>query len=138
MLGRKRTSMSEEAAIDMGPLIDMTFLLLIFFIVNVNFTKETGVQVKRPEAASGTPLAADSGSVITITTAGAIYFGSDRIDLGGVRPMVAKKRLQFPDGEVIIVADEAVPTRLVVEVIDECRLAGAKEINLSTRSAGGG
>jgi biopolymer transport protein ExbD len=124
----------EEAAIDMGPLIDMTFLLLIFFIVNVNFTKETGVQVKRPDAASGTVLSTESGAIITVTAAGIIYFGSNRIDLGRIRPLVAKHRLQFPDGEVIIVADESVPTRLVVDVMDECRMSGVKEINLSTRS----
>jgi biopolymer transport protein ExbD len=137
MLGmsRNRGSLSEETAIEMGPMIDMTFLLLIFFIVNVNFTKETGVQVKRPDASTGTALATDSGAIITITNAGAIYFGPDRIDLGAVRPLLGKHRLQFPDGEVILVADEAVPTRLVVEVIDECRLAGVKEINLSTRGS---
>jgi biopolymer transport protein ExbD len=133
---RRSSSLVEEAAIDMGPLIDMTFLLLIFFIVNVNFTKETGVEVKRPEASSGTELATDSGAVITITSAGILYFGPNRIDLGRVRPLLAKHRLQFPDGEVIIVADESVPTRVVVDVMDECRLSGVKEINLSTRTSG--
>ena len=136
MLGRNRPSLVEETAIDMGPMMDMTFLLLIFFIVNVNFTKETGVEVKRPDAATGTVLATDSGAVVIITSAGAIYFGADRIDLGGVRPMVAKSRLQNPDAEVVIVADENVPTRLLVDVMDECRLAGVRDINLSTRSAG--
>jgi len=136
MLRRRGASLVEEAAIDMGPLIDMTFLLLIFFIVNVNFTKETGVQVKRPEASSSTELATDSGAIITVTSAGILYFGAERIDLGTIRTLLAKHRLQFPDGEVIIVADEAVPTKLVVEVMDEVRLSGVKEINLSTRSSG--
>jgi biopolymer transport protein ExbD len=133
---RRREPLAEEAAIEMGPLIDMTFLLLIFFIVNVNFTKETGIQVKRPEAGSAEALATDSGAMITVTTAGAIYFGPDRVDLGSIRPLVAKHRLQHPDGEVVVVADESVPTRLVVDVIDECRLGGVKEINLSTRAGG--
>jgi biopolymer transport protein ExbD len=128
--------MLEEAAIDMGPLIDMTFLLLIFFVVNVNFTKETGLEVKRPEASSATELATNNGAVITITSSGILYFGRHRIDLGRVRPLLAKHRLQFPDGNVIIVADESVPTRIVVDVMDECRSAGMKEINLSTRTSG--
>lgn len=130
---RRRESLAEETSIEMGPMIDMTFLLLIFFIVNVNFTKETGVQVKRPEASSSTALDTDRGAIITVTSAGAVYFGPDRIDLGGIRPLLSNHRLQHPDGEVIVVADESVPTRLVVDVIDECRMAGVKEINLSTR-----
>jgi biopolymer transport protein ExbD len=133
---RRRSSLLEEAAIDMGPMIDMTFLLLIFFIVNVNFTKETGVTVKRPEAASGSPLTLEGSAIVTITAAGALYFGSERIDLGALRPLIAKHRLQFPEAELVVVTDETVPARLVVDTIDEARLAGVKEINLSTRGEG--
>ena len=87
MIGLRRRSAIEEAAVDMAPLIDMTFLLLIFFLVNTNFVKETGIEVKRPQAVTGE---AKSGDIILvgISNAGTIHMNGKRIDLSAVRSTV--------------------------------------------------
>lgn len=134
--GRGRTVL-EEAAVDMAPLIDMTFLLLIFFLVNTNFIKETGVEVKRPEAATGTEKKGDL-ILVGVSSAGTVHISGKRMDLSAVRPTVSQMRLKTPKAPVIVVADETARISLVVRVIDECKLAGAEEISIATRSDGAG
>ncbi len=131
MIGLRRRSSVEEAAIDMAPLIDMTFLLLIFFIVNTNFVKETGIEVKRPEAATGAAMKGDL-ILVGISAAGTIHMNGRAIDLSAVRPLVSQARLKSPKAPVVIVADESSRASIIVRVIDECKLAGATEISLAT------
>ena len=135
MIGLKRKSALEEAAVDMAPLIDMTFLLLIFFLVNTNFIKETGIEVKRPQAASGSEKKGDL-ILVGVSSAGTIHMNGKRVDLSAVRPTVSRMRLKTPEAPVIVVADESSRASMIVRIIDECRLAGAEEINLSTKGAG--
>ncbi|MEM7263978.1 MAG: biopolymer transporter ExbD, partial [Planctomycetota bacterium] len=85
MLRSRRRSALEEAAVDMAPLIDMTFLLLTFFLVNTNFIKETGIEVKRPEAASGESKSGDL-ILVGISAAGTIHMNGKRVDLSSIRP----------------------------------------------------
>ncbi|NCF55560.1 MAG: biopolymer transporter ExbD [Planctomycetia bacterium] len=131
----KRSSALEEASVNMSPMIDMTFLLLIFFIVNMNFTKETGIEIKRPSAVTAE---AKSGDVILvgISSAGTIHMNGKRIDLSNVRPAVSRARNKTPKAACVVVADEAVRTGLLTRVIDECKLAGAGDISVATRSGG--
>ena len=135
MIRTRRRSALEEATVDMAPLIDMTFLLLIFFLVNTNFIKETGIEVNRPEAATGE---AQGGDVILvgISSAGTIHMAGRRIDLSSVRPEVAQARITQPKAPVVIVADEASRSGLMVRVIDECKLAGAADISVATKTEG--
>ena len=135
MIRSRRKSALEEATVDMAPLIDMTFLLLIFFLVNTNFIKETGIEVKRPEAATGEPKKGDL-ILIGISNAATIHLNGKRVDLGSVRPQVAQLRIKTPKAPVMLVADEGARMGLVVRVADECKLAGAEEINISTKTGG--
>jgi biopolymer transport protein ExbD len=135
MIGLKRRSVAEEATVDMAPLIDMTFLLLIFFLVNTNFIKETGIEVKRPEAATGVEKKGDL-ILIGISGAGTIHMNGKRVDLSAVRPLVSQVRIKSPKAPVVLVADEASRAALIVRVIDECKLAGAQEISLATTEGG--
>ena len=137
MIGLRRRSAIEEAAVDMAPLIDMTFLLLIFFLVNTNFVKETGIDVKRPEAATGEQKKGDL-ILVGISTAGTVHMNGKRVDLSAVRPQVSQMRLKTPKAPVVIVADEGARAAIIVRVIDECRLSGASDISLATRAEGGG
>ena len=133
MIRSQRRSALEEAAIDMAPLIDMTFLLLIFFLVNTNFIKETGIDVKRPQAATGE---AKQGDIILvgISSAGTVHMNGKRLDVSNVRPTVARMRLKTPKAPVVVLADEGARAKLIVRVIDECKLAGAEDISLATRT----
>ncbi len=124
----------ERVEINMGPLIDMVFLLLIFFVVTTSFVKETGVEVDRPTAASSE--AVDRGNIlIGVTAAGEVWFEGKRIDPRSVRAHVERALAESPEHGVIVVADRDSRTGLVVEVMDQCRLAGAPSVNLAARLA---
>lgn len=135
MLRTQRKSALEEAAVDMAPLIDMTFLLLIFFLVNTNFIKESGIEVKRPEAAAGDSKSGDL-ILIAISSSGTFHMEGKRVDLASIRPKVSDARRRMPKAPVVIQVDEAARANMIVSVIDECKLAGADEINLATKPSG--
>lgn len=131
---RKRRIFSgpgSEEGINISPLIDMVFILLIFFIVTTVFVEETGVEVTKPQAASQVQLEKNS-ILIAITANNNVVYGGRDIGVNGVRGIVTRLIQENPRMPVIIQADETVPTRLLVRVIDEAKLAGAVSVNIST------
>ena len=121
---------SVRADINLSPLIDMVFLLLIFFMVTTVFVEETGVEVQKPTAASAEQL--DKNSImIAVTEDGRIVYGGRDIGVNGVRGLVARL-LGTEAMPVIVLADQATEAGLVVDVIDECKLAGAKQVSIAT------
>jgi len=117
--------------INISPLIDMVFILLIFFIVTTVFVEETGVEVTKPQAASQIQLEKNS-ILIAITANSNVVYGGREIGVNGVRGIVKRLIREDPNMPVIIQADENVPTRILVRVIDEAKLAGANSVNIST------
>ncbi len=135
-MGRFRQSGSDEGGeggIDISPLMDCVFILLIFFIVTTTFVEETGVEVDKPQAASAVQLEKTS-ILIALTQKGEVVYGGREIGLSGVRPLV-KRMLQKEDVPVIIQADTAVQSGLLVRVIDEAKLAGAQKVSVATRKS---
>ena len=120
---------SETVEINMSPLIDMVFLLLIFFVVTTTFIEETGVEVQKPMAASAKSLEKKS-ILIAVTREGKVIYGGREVGLNGVRSLVSRllKKQQMP---VIILADEVSLSGIVVDVIDECKLAGARQVSIA-------
>ena len=116
--------------INISPLIDMVFILLIFFIVTTVFVEETGVEVNKPQAASAVDLEKQS-ILIAITESGKVVYGGREIGLSGVRPTI-RRLYQKESLPVILQADRNVSVDLVVRVLDEAKLAGAIAVNLST------
>ena len=121
----------DSAGIDMSPLIDCVFILLIFFIVTTTFVDETGVEVDKPQAASSVSLE-KSSVLLAITAKGAVVYGGQEIGVGGVQTVV-KRMLEKEQIPVIIQADQSVPSGLLVRVIDEAKLGGAQKVSLATR-----
>ena len=122
--------------INMGPLIDMVFLLLIFFVVTTSFVKETGIDVERPTAA--TAEMKEKGNVlIGVTGDGRVYLDRKRIDVRSVRAHMARVLAENPESSVVIVADKQSQTGIVIQVMDQCRLAGAKNVSLAASKARG-
>ncbi len=132
-MGRFRSFSEEEetGGIDISPLIDCVFILLIFFIVTTTFVEETGVEVDKPQAASAVRLEKTS-ILIAITADGNVVYGGRDIGISGVRPLV-KRMLQKEDVPVIVQADALVPTGLFVRVVDEAKLAGATKVSVASR-----
>jgi biopolymer transport protein ExbD len=123
----------EEAAIDISPLIDCIFILLIFFIVTTTFVEETGVEVDKPQAASAVRLEKTS-ILLALTAKGEVVYGGRDVGVGGVQPLV-RRMLQKEDLPVIIQADSVAQSGLLVRVIDEAKLAGATKVSLATARA---
>ena len=127
---RSNSEDSTEAGVDISPLIDCVFILLIFFIVTTTFVEETGVEVDKPQAASSVQLEKTS-IMIAITDKGEIVYGGREIGIAGVQPLV-KRMMQKEEVPVIVQADQNVPSGLMVRVIDEAKLAGAVKVSIAT------
>lgn len=113
----------------MSPLIDCVFLLLIFFIVTTVFVEETGVEIQKPQAGSAQDI--DKHSImIALTADSKVVFGGREIGVNGVRGVVARQ-LREKEAPVIILADANARTAPLVEVIDECKLAGARQVSIA-------
>lgn len=129
----KRVSISDLSErgveINMSPLIDCVFLLLIFFIVTTVFVEETGVDIQKPQAASAQDLEKQS-ILIALTDDGRVIFGGREIGFNGIRGVVARQ-LREKEAPVIILADADARTAPLVDVIDECKLAGAKLVSVA-------
>jgi biopolymer transport protein ExbD len=121
-----------ETGIDMSPLIDCVFILLIFFIVTTVFVEETGVEVDRPQAASAVQLEKNS-ILIALTDKGNVIYGERDIGIQGVQPLVKRLRQKEEGIPVIIQADAVAPSGLLIRVVDEARLAGAVNVSVATR-----
>lgn len=132
-MGRFRNSAPDEGSeggIDMSPMIDCVFILLIFFIVTTTFVDETGVEVDKPQAASAVRLEKTS-ILIALTDKGEVVYGGGEIGMGGVQPLV-RRMLQKETVPVVVQADSAAPSGLLVRVIDEAKLGGAEKVSLAT------
>jgi biopolymer transport protein ExbD len=121
----------EGEGINISPLIDMVFILLIFFIVTTTFVEETGIDVQRPQAASAVNLQKNS-ILIAITSNGEVVYGGREIGVAGVQPLV-KRMIQKEDLPVIVQSDQTVQAGLLVRVIDEAKIAGATKVSVATR-----
>ena len=123
---------NEKVDINMGPLVDMVFLLLIFFVVTTSFVKETGIDVQRSTAA--TAEVKDRGNIMLgVSAEGEVYFEGKRIDVRSVRAHVERALAEDPESGVVVVADKNSTTGVVVQAMDQCRLAGAKSVSLAAR-----
>lgn len=121
-----------EVQINIAPLIDMVFILLIFFIVTTSFVKQTGVEVKTPIAKTAEKIK-KANILIAVTKTGSIHIENKQVDLYTLRSIVSRLLKEMPEASVIIIADEHSHTGLVVKVMDQCRLAGAENISIAAR-----
>ena len=126
---QQRLEQQAEHSIDMSPLLDVVFILLIFFIVTTVFVRETGVEVDKPQAISAAQLE-KTVILLAITHSGEVFYDGSQIGVVGVRGIL--EQLQRSDPRpVVIQADKNVPTQLLLEVIDEAKLAGSTTVNLA-------
>ena len=132
---RSLTEGEEVSEINISPLIDMVFILLLFFIVTTTFVEETGVEVDKPQAASAVQLEKNS-ILIAITAKGQVVHGGREIGVSGVRPLV-RRLTQKEIVPVVIQVDENASAGIVVRVIDESKLGGARNVSLAAEQPRG-
>lgn len=136
MLGR-RSLRSEEKGVDinMAPLIDMVFLLLIFFAVTTSFVKEAGIDVERASASTA-EVKERASIMVGISAEGDVYMEGKRVDVRSVRGLVERALAEDPESGVVVVADKRSETGAVVKVMDQCRMAGAPSVSLAAKQEG--
>lgn len=118
------------ANVNLTPLIDMVFILLIFFLVTASFTKEAGIEVNRPTAQ--TAVRQERGNlIIAIDKSGEIWIDNQQVDLRTIRAHIEKLHAQNPEGTVIILADKDSRTGATVDVLDQVRLAGVSNVAIA-------
>ena len=120
-------SESGPAALNITPMIDMVFILLIFFAVNASFVKEAGVEIERPSARSAITQE-QANIMIAVTVNGEVWIDRQRVDSRSVRGHVERLHAENPEGAVVILADDKSQTGLVIEVLDQVRLAGVENV----------
>ncbi|MEM6911962.1 MAG: biopolymer transporter ExbD [Verrucomicrobiota bacterium] len=122
---------NEPSEINIAPLLDVVFILLIFFIVTAVFVQETGIEVSKPRAASSGELE-PRAVLLGIDPAGRVFYAGREIGPEGVRPVVSGLLETEPDRPVIIQSDAATPTQATVRVLDAAKQAGAQSVSLAT------
>jgi biopolymer transport protein ExbD len=125
-----RRARQRQLEVNMAPLIDMVFILLIFFLVTTSFVRESGVDIQRPAAA--TAVSRENASIlIGITADNRIFMENREMDLDTLQLNVERALAENPEGIVVVVADRNSSTGTAVRVMDTCRLAGAANVSLA-------
>ena len=136
-ISASRRAAKKNLELNIAPLIDMVFILLIFFLVTTSFVKETGVDISRPTAS--TAVAKTTSTIlIGITRDSTIHLDRREVDVRAVRSSVERAMAENPEAGVVIVADKESKTGLVISVMDACKLAGAENVSLAASLPEGG
>ncbi|MFM2590086.1 ExbD/TolR family protein [Vibrio sp. TBV020] len=128
-LGRRQYK-QEEAQIDLTSMLDIVFIMLIFFIVTSSFVRESGVEVNRPTA-SNVVSQKDAGIFVAVTSSNDIYIDKRMVDVERVQATLEHLLLDKPDASLVIQADEHAYSGTVVKVMDAAKGAGVKNIALA-------
>ena len=123
---------SDQVELNMSPLIDMIFILLIFFLVTTTFVKESGVEVNRPIASSAIAKE-ETNIVIGVTAEGTVWIEGQPIDPLSVRSRMERFKHENPDGNVVITADKDCLFGVAIEVLDQVRLAQIRNVVVAAR-----
>jgi len=133
----RRHATQEEPEINITPMLDIVFIMLIFFIVTTTFVRETGVTVEKPQA-----LTAESrpqGNIlIGVDSGNQVWMNGSQIELSDVRTQVQRARAENPEGSVILISDKGARTGTLVDVMDQVQAAGVRRMAISAEQIGGG
>ena len=127
---RKRQRNTEESDIDITPMMDVVFIMLIFFIVTATFVKESGIDVTRPDAQTATKQNR-VGILVAINEYNELWINRREVDINAVRANIERLHAENPQGGAVIQADQNAQTGTLVEVMDQIRLAGVQAISIA-------
>lgn len=117
--------------VDVSPLIDMVFILLIFFMVTTTFVKDMKLDINRPSASSASR--ADSKVVrVYIDNTGEVYIDNQAVKVWAIQSKVRDLLRTATDKNVLVITDDNIPVNKLIDVVDECRMSGAKDVAVST------
>lgn len=123
--------MEEEGTVDLTPMLDVVFIMLIFFIVTASFIKEAGVEVNRPQA--NTAEQKNAAVLVAINADNSVWMDGRRVDIRSVRANIERLHAENPEGAVIIQADELASVKTFTEVLDQARqVVPPERVSLAT------
>ncbi len=128
-----RLGAAEESQIDLTPLIDVVFIMLIFFIVTATFVKETGIDVNSPKAKTAV-VKEKANILIAIDANDQIWIDRRRVDIRSVRPNIERLHAENPQGSVVIQADKKSTTEALISVMDASRQAGVYNVAIAAQN----
>ena len=126
----RRKDKKSAVELNIAPLIDMVFILLIFFLVTTSFVKETGIDVTPPTASTAT-MQSKATILIAVDSQNRVFMDHREIDIRALRANTERALEKNPDGAVVVVADQQSDTGVAIQVMDGCRLAGASNVSLA-------
>jgi biopolymer transport protein ExbD len=127
---RRRLQEQDDTEVNLTPMLDVVFIMLIFFIVTASFVKEAGIDVSRPNAA--TAERKERGNIlVAISDSGQIWIDKRHVDIRAVRANIERLAAENPQGSVVIQADENSKNGILVQVMDAARLAGVEQVSIA-------
>ncbi len=124
--------MDNDAEIDMTPMLDIVFIMLIFFIVSTSFVREAGVEIERPVSDTA-EVKENQGVMLAITAQDEVWLDRQPVDVRMIRPTLERLKVEQPDLGVMIQADKDAKTGLLVQVMDQVKLSGVEQVAVATR-----
>lgn len=124
----------EAEEINMTPMLDVVFILLIFFIVTASFVKEAGIEVNRPEAATAVKKER-ANILVAISDKGDIWINKRKVDVRTVQANIERLKAENPQGTVVIQADKKATTDVLIKVMDSARAAGVFDVSIAADDA---
>jgi len=132
MSARRHIQQQDEAELDLTPMLDVVFIMLIFFIVTTSFVKAAGIEVNTPLAQSSEQKE-NANIMVAISDEGVVWIDKREVDVRTVRSVVSRLHAQNPEGAVVIQADKQANTEQLLAVMDQIRLAGVTNIAIAAR-----
>ena len=135
MIERKRRKRSsEDAEINITPMLDIVFIMLIFFIVTTSFVKELGVDLDRPSNAPVKEQKRSEVIPVRIDASGQVFVEDRLVHIAAIRANIVAGLASKPDAAIVVIADREADSRFIVRVIDQARVAGAEKVSLAAAS----
>ena len=133
MMKSVRQRQSKDVEVNITNMIDVVFVLLIFFVVTTTFTKETGIDITKPSAGSAKQLAKEP-LLIGVSREGAIYVNERQVDMAVLSSILKREAASDIDKSVVLASDKNSSMGTIVSILDECNSAGLKKVSVSTVS----
>jgi len=131
-LNKVLQAQEDKEEIDMTPMLDVVFILLIFFIVTASFVKEAGIDVNRPEAATAVKKER-ANILVAISDKGDIWINKRKVDIRSVQANIERLKAENPQGTVVIQADKKATTDTLIKVMDSARAAGVFDVSIAAQ-----
>ena len=129
---KRHDSPPEDNGIDLTPMLDVVFIMLIFFIVTTTFIREAGIEINRPSAQTAQKQERVN-ILVAIAPNSEIWIDGQRVDIRGLRAAIETLRGKDPDASVVVQADRDARAGLLVEAMDQARLAGVRNVAVSAQ-----